>query len=302
MKMSLVSLFAGVDRSWKSMYAVCGLSTCQNKLLMRSVPQSRFGIRMGQLWFCSLDCFVKAARTRFSSLSGKRTLEMPHSPRLSIGLVMLSKGSLTDEQYRFALTQSQLSGEELEGVLVRLGFADEWQLASARAAQWGYPVLGRDRISQSIDADIPITLLQSFSAVPLHYSSTARRLLLGFVYRVEHGFLHSLEQITGCKAEPCFITSTEFRYQMEHLTSAQERREVVIEEPVTPAEMANVVGGLALEVVAREVNLASCQDYLWMRLSGKRRMVDVLFRTKYGVEARGCTDFVSDERRIASLG
>lgn len=300
--MSLVSLFAGVDRSWKSMHAVCGLRACQNKLLMRSVPQSRFGIRMGQLWYCSLDCFVKAIRTRFSLQPGRRTLEMPHSPRLSVGLVMLSKGFLTDEQFRFALTQSQLSGEELEEALVRLGFVDEWQLASARAAQWGYPVLGRDRISQSIDADIPITLLQSFSAVPLHYSSTAKRLLLGFVYRVEHGFLHSLEQVTGCKAEPCFITPTEFRYQMEYLTCAQERREVLLEEPMVPAEMANVVGRLALEVVAREANFATCQDYLWMRLSGKRRMVDVLFRTKYKNETQEYVDFVSGEEREASLG
>ena len=244
------------------MHAVCGLRTCQNTLLMRSVPQSRIGIRMGQLWYCSIDCFVKAARVRFASLSDRRPLEMPHNPRLSVGLVMLSKGYLTDEQYRFALTQSQLSGEELEAVLVRFGFADEWQLASARAAQWGYPVLGRDRISQSVDADIPITLLKTFSAVPLHYSIMAKRLLLGFVYRVEHRLLHSLEQVTGCRAEPCFITPTEFRYQMERLTVAQECREVVLEDPLTPTEMAKTVGGFALEVVAREASLAHCQDYL----------------------------------------
>jgi hypothetical protein len=43
---------------------------------------------------------------------------------------------------------------------------DEWHLASARAIQWGYPVLGRDRISQSVDADLPFTLMRAFSAVP----------------------------------------------------------------------------------------------------------------------------------------
>lgn len=299
--MSLVSLLASVDRNWKRMYAVCGLRTCQNKLLMRSVPQSRVGIRMGEFWYCSIDCFVKAARTRFSSLSDRRTLEMPHSPRLSIGLVMLSKGTLTDEQYRFALAQSQSSGEDLEAVLVRLGFADEWQLALARAAQWGYPVLGRDRISQSIDIEIPITLLQLFSAVPLHYSNDAGRLLLGFVYRVEHGFLHSLEQIAGCKVEPCFITPTEFHYQMDRLTNAQNHREILLEESMMPAEMANVVGRFALEVAAREANLATCQDYLWLRLSGKRRMVDVLFRTKSQAEAQRCQDFGSGDKRVASL-
>ena len=302
MKLSLESLVAGVDRGWKSMRTACGLRSCQTTLLMRSVPQSRGGIRMGELWYCSVDCFVMAARERFSSLPARRTLEMPHNPRLSVGLAMLSKGYLSDEQFRFASAESQMTGEELESVLVRLGWADEWQLASARAAQWGYPVLGRDRISQSVDADIPITLLRSFSAVPLHYSIHARRLLLGVVYRVEHALLHSIEQVTGCRAEPCFITPTEFRYQMERVTAAQDRREVVLDDSLTPAEMAKTLGGFALEVVARDASLTHCQNYLWTRLSGKRRSIDVLFQSRRSVEINKRADLWSSAEEIRSAG
>lgn len=302
MKLSLESLAAGVDRRWKSMHTACGLHSCQTTLLMRTVPRSRGGIRMGDLWYCSVDCFVKAARERFSSLPARRPLEMPHNPRLSIGLVMLSKGYLSDAQFRHALAQSQSTGEELESVLVRLGWADEWQLASARAAQWGYPVLGRDRISQSVDADIPITLLRSFSAVPLHYSAHARRLLLGFVYRVEHALLHSIEQVTGSRAEPCFITPTEFRYQMERLTTAQNSREVILEDSLTPAVMAKTLGGFALEVAARDASLTHCQNYLWTRLSGKRRSVDVLFQSRRSVDVHKRGDLWSSEEEIRSAG
>lgn len=302
MKLSLESLVAGVDRGWKSMHTACGLRSCKTTLLMRSVPQSRGGIRMGELWYCSVDCFVKAVRERFSTLPARRPLEMPHNPRLSIGLVMLSKGYLTDEQFRLALAQSQSTGEELESVLVRHGWADEWQLSSARAAQWGYPVLGRDRISQSVDADIPMTLLRSFSAVPLHYSKHARRLLLGFVYRVEHTLLHSIEQVTGCRAEPCFITPTEFCYQMERVTAAQDSREVVLDDSFTPADMAKTLGGFALEVVAREASLAHCQKYLWTRLSGKRRSIDVLFQNRRSIEMNKREDLWSSQEEIRSAG
>ncbi len=296
MKLSIESLIARVDQSWKSMHAVCGLRSCHNTLIMRSVPESRVGIRMGKLWYCSIDCFANAARARFSALSLARTAEIPHSPRLSIGLVMLSKGYLSDEQLRSAVAQSQLSGEELEVVLVRLGLASEWQLAAARAVQWGYPVLGRDRISQSVDADIPVTLLRTFSAVPLHYSVTAKRLLLGFVHRVENSLLHSVEQITGCRAEPCFITPTEFREQMERLTTAPNYTEVVVEDALTPAQTAKAVGGFALEIRAREASFASCRNYAWMRLSGKRRTMDVLFQGRNrGEEQKGETFLASGE-------
>ncbi len=302
MKLSLESVLSGLDRSWKNMHWACGLGACQNKLFMRSVPQSRVGIRMGETWYCSIDCFVKATRNRFDALTSGRSIDMPHTPRVPIGSVMLSKGYITEEELRGARAQSRLNGEKLEATLVRLGLVDEWQLASARAIQWGYPVLGRDRISQSVDADVPLTLMRTFSAVPLHYSMSAKRMLVGFVYRVEHSLLHSLEQVTGCRAEPCFITPTELHYQMERLENARERREVVLEDSMTAAEMANTVGGLALEITARNVSLSRCQDYAWVRLSGKRGMIDVLFRGRRAGVARKCDAFLASGEGIRAAG
>jgi hypothetical protein len=139
-----------------------------------------------------------------------------------------------------------------------------------------------------VDAELPLTLMKGFSAVPLHYSSRAKRLVVGFVYRVEHGLLHSLERVTGCKAEPCFITPTELHYQIERLEAARESREVILDNSMTAAEVANVVGGLALDIRARDVSLSRCRDDVWMRLSGKRQMTDVLFRVRRASVARKC--------------
>jgi hypothetical protein len=283
------------------MHAVCGLRSCRNTLIMRSVPESRVGVRMGERWYCSVDCFAKAARERFSALTMVRTVETPHNPRLSIGLVMLSKGYLSDEQLRFAVARSQLSGEELEVVLVQLGLASEWQLAAARAVQWGYPVLGRDRISQSVDSDIPLTLLKAFSAVPLHYSESTKRLLLGFVNRVENSLLHSIEQVTGCRAEPCFITPTEYRAQMERLTTVPDYTEVVVTDAFTAGKAAKAVGGYAIEIAARKASFAYCQNFAWMRLSGKRRIIDVLFQGRNAVEAEKSQDFLASTEHIRYL-
>jgi hypothetical protein len=302
MKLSLELVVSSVERSWKNMHWSCGLEDCQNKLFLRSVPQSRVGIRMGETWYCSVDCFVKATRHRFTVLTSGRSLDMPHIPRVSIASVMLSKGYLTEAELRAAQDQSRLSGEELEALLIHMELVDEWHLASARAIQWGYPVLGRDRISQPVDADLPLTLMKGFSAVPLHYSKSAKRLVMGFVCRVQHSLLHSLEQVTDCKAEPCFITPTELHYQTERLEAACVSREVVLEDSMTPTEMANVVGGLALEIRVKDVKLTRCQDYVWMRLMGKQQMIDVLFRGRRAKVARKCDTFPASARGIQAAG
>lgn len=302
MKLSLGFFQSAIDRSWKNMHAVCGLPTCPNTLIMRSVAQSQVGLRVGDLWYCSVDCFAGAALTRFSALSRGRVVEMPYNPRLSIGLVMLSKGFLTDEQLRFAMTESQLRNEELEASLLRLGLVNERQVTAARAAQWGYPLLGRDRVGQFVEADIPPTLLRNCSAAPLHYSATTKRLLLGFVNRVEHSLLDALEQITGCRVEPCFITPTEFREQIARLTAAPGYEEVFLEDPLTPSQMAKAIGGFAVEIAAKEGSFTRYRNYVWTRLSGKRRKIDVLFRDGVAAETGRRRNSLLVEEKISFLG
>ena len=302
MKSILGSFLPAVDRGWKSMRTVCALATCQNKMFLRTVPQSRTGITVGEDWYCTVDCFVAASRRRLTALSAGRIMEMPHNPRLSIGLALLSKDLLTDDELRLAVAESELHGEELEVALVRLGLASEKQLAAARAVQWGYPVLGAERAGVPVEVDVPCSLLRTYSAVPLHYTASTKRLLLGFVYRVDHSFLQSLEQVTGCRAEPCFITPADFGEQMDRLMTAPDCEEVVYEDPGAPAQMAKTIGGFAVEAVAREATFAQCRNYIWVRLAGKRRKIDVLFQLKKTAEAMRIRNFALPKSTIGSVG
>jgi len=215
---------------------------------------------------------------RIASLAGSNVVEMPHAPRLSIGLVMLSKGFLTDAQLRLASDQSQLYGEPLETVVLRLGMASERQLTFARAAQWGYPVLGREHIGKIVESDIPSVLLESCSSVPLHRSMAAKRLLLGFVHRVDHSLLRAVEEMMGLRGEPCFITAKDFEEQVELLSMVPRFEQIVVEDPRTSAQMGKTVGGLAVEIGLQEARFTRCRDYVWTRLVGKRTTIDVLFR------------------------
>ena len=300
MKLSLRGMIPGAGRDSNQM--ACALHECQNTLLMRIVTQGNTGIRVGQDWYCSVGCFAEAAFDRFATISAGRVVEMPHSPRLTIGLAMLTKGYLTEEQLRLATAQSRMRGEELEAVLVQLGLANEWQLTAARAAQWGVPVLGKDQAGHPLESDIPITLLRAYSAAPLHYSVAAKRLIMGFAHRVEHSFLVSLETITGCRAEPCCITPTEFAEQMTRLTAIPDHEEMVFQDSLTPAQMANNLAGAAVDISAHEARFAYSQNLLWVRIAGKRRTVDVLFRGRIdaGLEETEDSHFLQD--RIVSRG
>jgi hypothetical protein len=302
MKLSLRVLMPGRDRGGEKKKAACALQTCPNSMFMRFVAQGRAGILVEQDWYCSVGCFFEAAFNRFSAVAAGRVVEMTHAPRLSIGLALLAKGYLTDEQLRSATVQSRMHGEELEAALVRLGLVNEWQLTAARAAQWGVPVLGQERVGQPVEADIPMKLLWAYSAAPLHYSAAAQRLLLGFVYRVEHGLLDSLEQISGWRVEPCFITPTEFAEQMARLTPPADYEEVAFEDSRTPVQMAKTLAGVAVDISAREARFAHSRNLTWVRLFGKRRKMDVLFLGKIDAAVIKTNNSSLLEESVGSLG
>jgi hypothetical protein len=277
MNLSLKSFLPAADLGWNRVRARCGLATCHNKLLMRAVPQSRSGIHAGDLWYCSPDCFAAGSRSRLLALSMNTFVEMPRSPRLSLGLALLSKGYLTEEQLRFASLRSERRNQAFEVTLQECGLATDKQIAAARAVQWGYPVLAREHIGHPVQADLPQMLMRACSAAPVHYSAKGKRLVLGFVDRVEHSLLQAIEQMTGCRAEPCFITPAEYSEQLERMTPAPNYDEVSVEQPGTPAQMGRVLGGQAVEIAATEAHFAQCRSFGWVRLDGKRGTSDVIF-------------------------
>jgi Type II secretion system (T2SS), protein E, N-terminal domain len=281
MKLSLRSILPARDLGWNRVRAACALPECHNKLLTKYVPGSRTGIFVGESWYCSPDCFAQGSRKTLAAFSSGCVVEMPRNPRLSLGLALVSKGLITEDQYREAVIRSQCRAEALETTLLDCGFASEKKLAAGRAAQWGYPALVQELSGPIVEADLPSSLLRAHRAAPIHYSAKSKRLVLGFVDRVEHGLLQSIEQITGCRAEPCFITPAEFAEQMERVTAAPEYEEVVVDEPETATQMGRTLAGWAVEISAREASFAKCNSFAWVRMAGKRGTVDVIFSLKH---------------------
>lgn len=281
MKLTLKSLLPARDLGWNRVRATCALPECHNRLLTKYVPGSRIGIFVGETWYCSPDCFALGSRRTLTSFASNCVVEMPRNPRLSLGLALVSKNLLTEGHYRDAVALSQRRGETLETTLLECGFASEKQLAAGRAAQWGYPALVQELNATMVEVDIPLSLLRAYRAAPIHYSPKSKRLVLGFVDRVEHGLLQSIEQITGCRAEPCFITPAEFAEQIERVAAMPFYEEAAVDEAQNAAQMGRTLGGWAVEISASEASFAKCNSFAWVRLVGKRGTVDVVFSLKH---------------------
>lgn len=302
MSLSLISFLPALERGVKSMRTQCDLHTCHNTQLMRVIPGGRPGIQVGQQWYCSIDCFVQAAHLPLTELSNWPRVEMERNPRLSLGLVLLSRGYITADQLRNAALQSHLYSESLESTLLRLQLTTHRQLAAARSIQWGLPMASPESTGRMVEADFPRSILDSCGAVPVHYSATAKRVLLGFVERIDYSLLRSIEQLAGFRADACFMTPAEFSDQAERLTQPVDYEEIVVTEPGPLDKMARTLGRAAVNLGARDASFTQCRGHIWVRLTGKRGRTDVVFQMRKAFGRLETPDSETMENSIASVG
>jgi hypothetical protein len=204
-----------------------------------------------------------------------------HLSRMPLGLILVDSGHLTDKQFRLALEEQKNEGGEIGEVLIRHSFATEKQVTAARAAQWGCPIFGAPKRLAKMLVQIPSILFETYSMVPLHYGAATNRLLIGFVYGIDYGALYTIEQMTGCKTQPCFVTPEDYQTQIQ-----QERVETgepgtlkaLTVDAKSPAEMADSIYSRCIEIGAIEVLFARCKDHLWVRLKAGPKTTDILFK------------------------
>jgi hypothetical protein len=239
---------------------------------------------MRDSWYCSSHCFRAAAEQEVLRLFKSGTEPTAYVARMPLGLNLISHGLLTVEQLKKATDEQKEAGGEIGELLVRQGAVSEKQVTAIRAAEWGCPVFTVPKHAVRIGINIPSTLMQIYSMIPVHYVARTNLLLVGFVHSVEYGLLYAIEQMTGCKTKPCFVTPSDFCIQTHQQEKVQGQvghtpaREVKFESIQTPAEIARILSTSGLEIEADEAFIERCKEYLWARLKSGPKAVDLLFR------------------------
>ena len=257
---------------------------CNRSLVQRQFSARKAGIKMRDAWYCSSGCFTAAAVLELSGLLRAGVEHGAHVSRMPLGLILMSQGLLTSAQLREVTDEQKHFGGEIGELLVQRGAVNERQVTAVRATQWGCPVFAMPKHLARTMIHIPSTLMNLYSAVPLLHVAATKLLLVGFVHGIDYGLLYAIEQLTGCKTQPCFVTPSDFQVQMQRQVEGEAKGgdttpdETKFEARHTAAEMAGILCSYGVDLEADEVILGKCKGYLWARLICGARAVDLLFR------------------------
>lgn len=270
---------ARVRSVWRGWLPPCSNPACTQKPLARAIARKNTGLTVADKWICGPDCFEELAREKLSTMmSSRHAQEAPPRLRMPLGLFLVSRGDISAEQLRIVLDEQGKSGANVGDIVQQFGFATQEQVTAAVAAQWSCAVFPlRDRLLAA-PVHVPRRLLESYGMLPVHFVETGRRLMVGFVTRVQYHILHTIEHITSCIATPCFIAAREYEQWLHSAVFGERDNEIVFDRVSGTAEMAKLARNYVNQIGAHEARFGICRDYLWMRIWGSRNEMDLLFR------------------------
>jgi hypothetical protein len=195
---------------------------------------------------------------------------------------MVARGTLTYTEVLAALEAQRRArygriGEWIE----KLGFASENSVTAALAVQWGCPVavlLEPEAIPQS--HHLPISILETFCMVPLHYTASTNTLVIAFGERVDNATLYAIERILMCKTQPCAGGRKQVAQSIERQRQQRRSRDFEFGPINDPAEMARISASYIGKFAAEEARLERVGRILWLRLRAGSTYANLTFHSR----------------------
>jgi hypothetical protein len=275
--------------SWRSLFRTsrepaassCGDAACSStRRLWRRIRWRHGTIRFRDARYCAPSCFESAARQQFARLSASPVAAAPVRHRVPLGLLMISRGQLTNQQLRSALEAQQEDGRHRLGEwLEQMGFATEQQVIAALAQQWACPVL-----TPQVSCDpaclrlLPYHFLETSRILPVQFVSPTRRFHLAFCDGIDYSALYAIDQMLDCRTQACFTTPSAVGRALQLIGHERRPGELLFEGCRDASEMARITCDYVLKLGAENVRLAGCSSFLWARLSSGSDVANLLFR------------------------
>ena len=264
------------------------LRTCENPACSKSKLNWWFwrshsdGIRLQGRWYCGPNCFEQVASDEFRRLCTAPEPGRKKVHRMPIGLLMLSRGAISDAQLKHALSLQRRKGNTRIGkCLQEIGAATEKDITAGLAAQWGCPVYPLEDSPESLRhaSLLPVMLLESGRMLPVHVLRIPQTLYLAFVEGIDRNALYAVEQMLGLRTVPCIVSESAYLSTIEELTNLGDTQTTVFESRFEPREMARTTRSYALKVGASAVWMVRSGRFVWVRLQTLEGPKDILFRT-----------------------
>jgi len=279
---------ASNSKRMEKAFRPCGNLACrQPRDFWNAWLRNDLAVRLQGHWFCSPECFELAALSTFSQLLPGTEAAPKRRHRIPIGLLLLSRGTINDEQLKQALLlQRTKGGGRIGKILQEIRAASEQEVTEGLAAQWGCPTypLGKAREFMQCASLLPLILLEAGRMLPVHYLRAQETLFLAFVDGVDRTVLYAVEQMLHVRTVPCIVSESDLCSALESFRPLASAPTAVFESPTDPLEMARTTRSYAWQLGAEEVWVVRSGRFIWIRMNTRQGNRDILFQSCGDVE------------------
>lgn len=285
-------ILARAPRFWLDWFSIRRIfPRCENDRCVRegklwpAIRHRSSGIHLDGHWLCGSECFEQSVAKVFAHAAAPSRWK-PKTHRLPIGLVLLSRGTIRDDQLRDALDRQRLEGgRRLGSWLQQTSAVSEDDITAALAAQWACPVfpLARERSFLRCATMLPMAVIQAARMLPVYMSRDRSSVYIAFVDGIDHSWLRSAEQMLGCTTVPCLVSESAFTRAMQEIVSLERPEEFIFDSVTEIREMSRITTSFAVQLQAKSVQLVGCREFAWARIYSEGTARDVLFRLPIAV-------------------
>jgi len=262
---------------WKELLPRCSYSECTHKTNWPGVLHRSSGFMFNeQDWYCSPRCLEEALEDHLLGYFSEEHRPAPIRTTMPLGLMMLSRGVISDPQLRDALEIQRSSGEKIGTCLQRVGTVTFEDIASVVATQWGCPVFPGDSVQPGCSMLVPFSLIERYQMSPVHLVSQGRRLFVGFSDKVNHTVLISIEKMLSCETEACIISEPGLRKVLDY-RKRDTTGEVAVTRPNSAFETSQMILSYATQTGAEAIRLCGMEGNIWVRFLTQRSHLDLVF-------------------------
>ena len=254
-----------------SLLPVCGNERCRTGWLR--LWRRRQTPRFEGFWACSPVCLeemVRAALMRESE-EGVETGAAAHRHRVPLGLMLYSRGVITQEQLRRAL-EAQRKAAASGGPQRRIGrwlieqaSLNELELARGLSLQWNCPLYSAERLDPSRAAQLmPRLLVDACGAAPLRRTASGC-ILVAYEDALDHCLSLALERMHGAPVEAGVMAANEFRRVRETLVESKYPKLRLI-EVANRNVLARAMTRRLEQFQPLDAMLVRVREYYWLRM------------------------------------
>lgn len=232
-------------------------------------------------WYCSPECFERALISAIRQFlpGAPPAPAKPH--RVPLGLLMLSRGLVDNDQLKRALKAQKDSGSGRVGEWLRhMGAVSEEQVTQALGMQWSIPVFPLSQSRRFLECAqlVPFSLLEVAEMVPVHHIPSSQHLYVAFIDHINYSALCAVEKVLECHTEPCLAVQSQILQALQELRGRPRPVEVLVDSISDPVEMAGTIFAEAERLGATDARISGFDGFLWGRLLSPSGYTDILFQ------------------------